>query len=141
MSSKIKTHFFGTLGRPPELRYLPDGKPFTNMSIAVNGNSKDETAWVKVTVFGAQAEPCAKMLRKASVITVDGELSLDKDTKEPHIWEDKSGNPRAEIAVVSTDVRFVSNFGEERGDAPASSKPASKPSPKVDFDEEDEIPF
>ena len=47
----------GNLGRDPEMRYSPDGKPVTNFSVATNrkwtnadGTPGEETVWFQVSL-------------------------------------------------------------------------------------------
>ena len=49
----------GNLGRDPEIRYTKNGDPVATLSVAVNVKAADkteETIWVRLTVFGPQAE-------------------------------------------------------------------------------------
>ena len=52
----------GNLGKDPDLRFMPDGKPVCNISIAIierykdkQGNQKEITEWVNVSFFGKLA--------------------------------------------------------------------------------------
>jgi single-stranded DNA-binding protein len=38
---------------------------------------KEETAWFRITVFGAQAESCNQYLKKGSKVLVEGRLNPD----------------------------------------------------------------
>jgi single stranded DNA-binding protein len=59
----------GNLGRDPELRHTPDGKPVTNLSVATNrkwtnadGTPGEETVWFRVACWGKLAEVCSEYL-------------------------------------------------------------------------------
>src|SRR6187200_78168 len=55
-----KIMFIGNLGRDPEMRYTPNGKPVTQFSVAVSHSKPDGqggwvdegTDWFRVSVFG-----------------------------------------------------------------------------------------
>ena len=74
----------GRAGRDPELRYMEDGSPVTNFSLAVNSNRPDptnqgewieDTEWFNVSVWGRQAESTNQYLTKGRKIFVEGRLS------------------------------------------------------------------
>ena len=51
-----KLVIIGNLGRDPEMRYMPDGRPVTQLNVATNNVYKDangqqvkETTWFRVT--------------------------------------------------------------------------------------------
>jgi single-strand DNA-binding protein len=75
-----KIQIIGNLGRDPELRYTPSGRPVTTFSVAVNQSSKNQqtgewveaTDWFRVSVWGDRAERAAENLRKGSRVFVDG---------------------------------------------------------------------
>ncbi len=50
------------------MRFTADGKPVTSFSMATSRKykEKEETAWFRITVFGAQAESCNQYLKKGS---------------------------------------------------------------------------
>ena len=62
-----KIMFIGNLGRDPEMRYTPNGKPVTQFSVAVSHSKPDGqggwvdegTDWYRVSVFGDRAERAA----------------------------------------------------------------------------------
>ena len=69
-----KIMFIGNLGRDPEMRYTPNGKPVTKFSVAVSHSKPDGqggwvdegTDWFRVSVFGDRAERAAEQLRKGN---------------------------------------------------------------------------
>ncbi|HYN70644.1 MAG TPA: single-stranded DNA-binding protein [Candidatus Eisenbacteria bacterium] len=75
-----KIQIIGNLGRDPELRYTPNGKPVTTFSVAVNQSTKNQqtgewveaTDWFRISVWGDRAERAAENLRKGSRVFVDG---------------------------------------------------------------------
>ena len=62
-----KIQIIGNLGRDPELRYTPNGRPVATFSVAVNQATKNQqtgewveaTDWFRVSVWGDRAERSA----------------------------------------------------------------------------------
>lgn len=114
-----KIELLGNLGRDPEMRYLPDGRPVTTMSVATNrtytdqsGQQVKETAWFRVSVFGKAAEACAQYLKKGSQVFVEGRLQHDKQSGGPRIWTRQDGTPGASFEVIAMTVKFLGSRGE-----------------------------
>jgi single-strand DNA-binding protein len=104
----------GNLGKDPEMRFTPSGKPVTTLSVATNrrynnpnGQPVKETTWFRITVWGKQAEACNQHLHKGSRVLVEGRLTPDPETGGPHIWEN-NGKYGASFEVNAAAVRFVS---------------------------------
>jgi single-strand DNA-binding protein len=105
----------GNLGNDPEMRYLPDGTPVTNLSLATNrrwsdrqtGESREETIWWRVSVFGNQAEACNQYLSKGRQVLVEGQMRPDPSTGGPRIWTRQDGTPGASYEVRALTVRFL----------------------------------
>lgn len=87
----------GNLGADVEVKYTPAGKPVANLSLACNevwkdkgGQKQERVEWVKVQVWGDQAENCGKYLSKGRSIYVEGRLqtrSYDKDGIKRYVTE------------------------------------------------------
>ena len=100
-----KISIIGNLGRDPEMRYTPNGKPVTQFSVAVNQSTKnqqtgewiEETDWFRVSVFGDRAERAAEQLRKGNRVFVDGRFR----TRE---FEGNDGQKRTSLDVVADNV-------------------------------------
>lgn len=97
----------GNLGSDVEMRFMPAGDAVANFSLAVNkrwktanGEQKESTTWVRVTVWRTLAENCAKYLHKGSKVTIVGELA------PINIFTKKDGNPGASYEVTATSVEF-----------------------------------
>ena len=100
-----KIMIIGNLGRDPEMRYTPTGKPVTQFSVAVNQSTKnqqagewiEETDWFRVSVFGDRAERAAEQLRKGNRVFVEGRFQ----TRE---FEGKDGQKRTSLDVTADNV-------------------------------------
>ncbi|NTV53106.1 MAG: single-stranded DNA-binding protein [Candidatus Firestonebacteria bacterium] len=138
MASFNRALLMGNLTRDPELRYLPNGSAVVNMSMAMNrtyksqtGEMKEEVTYVRVVVWGKQAEASAEYLSKGSPVFVEGRLQSRQ-------WETEDGQKRSVLEVVADRVQFL---GRKRGgdEAPAAAEePASTSGPASS---EDDIPF
>ena len=96
----------GNLGRDPEMRYTPDGKPVTSFSVAVS-DRKDETMWVRVSTWNKLAETCNTHLHKGSKVLVEGRLKA-----EPTVFQKKDGSYSTSYEMLADKVRFLSGNGE-----------------------------
>jgi len=113
----------GNLGRDPEMRYMPDGKPVTNFSIATSrgwsdrqtGEQKEETIWWRISVFGPQAEACNQYLSKGRQVLVEGRIRPDPNTGGPRIYTRQDGTVGANYELTAFNVKFLG--GRPEGDA------------------------
>ena len=77
-----KVILVGNLGRDPETRYMPNGNPVTNVTVATSRGWKDResgenierTEWHRVVFFNRLAEIANEYLRKGSKVYLEGEL-------------------------------------------------------------------
>jgi single-strand DNA-binding protein len=137
----------GNLGRDPEMKYLPNGDPVTNLNVATNrkwtdkntGQPQEETTWFKVSVWGPQAEACNQYLHKGSQVLVEGRLRPDPATGSPRMYETKDGFAGTSFEVKATDVRF---FGQSGHNGNGGNGSGLRVPPAMDNGQEsDDIPF
>ena len=108
-----KMMIIGNLGRDPEMRYTPNGQPVTNFSVATNhryttadGETREETEWFNISVFGRQAETCNQYLSKGRKVFVEGRL-------RSRTYETRDGQTRVALDVTANDVRFIGGRGDD----------------------------
>src|SRR6478609_1362186 len=91
-----KVMIIGNLGRDPEMRYTPTGRPVTQFSVAVNQSTKnqqtgewvEETDWFRVSVFGEgrfrtrEFEGQDGQKRTSLDVTADNVISLEKRPRD-----------------------------------------------------------
>lgn len=85
-----KVILIGTLGRDPEMRYLPNGNAVCSLSLATDegykdrntGQQVDKTEWHRVEAFGRLAEIMGEYLKKGSKCYVEGKLRTDEFEKD-----------------------------------------------------------
>ncbi len=100
MADLNKVFLMGRLTFDPELRRTPNGIAVTELRLATtrrwsgrDGERREESLFIDVTVWDRQAENCCQFLRKGSSIHVEGSLRMDT-------WEDKNtGEKRSKIRV------------------------------------------
>jgi single-strand DNA-binding protein len=154
MASFNKVILLGNLTRDPEVRYTPKGTAVTELGMAVNrvytaenGEKREETTFVDVTLWGRTAEIAGEYLKKGRPVFIEGRLQLDT-------WDDKqSGQKRSKLKVVGEGLQLIGSRpsggggggggGDEEGSgaprSPSKSAPPPKPAPSEPDD--DEIPF
>ena len=140
MADLNKVFLMGRLTFDPELRRTPSGTAVTELRLATSrtwtgrdGERKEETLFIDVTVWDRQAETCCQYLKKGSGVHVEGSLKMDT-------WDDKTtGEKRSKIKVQAERVQFLDrrdavgaapddDFGggsaaREREPAPAADAP------------------
>lgn len=146
MASFNKVILLGNLTRDPEVRYTPKGTAVTELGMAVNrvytaenGEKREETTFVDVTLWGRTAEIAGEYLKKGRPVFIEGRLQLDT-------WDDKqSGQKRSKLKVVGEGLQLIGSRpgggggGDMEGaNASRSTKPAP---PKAAEPDDDEIPF
>lgn len=90
----------GRLVRNPELRYTSSNKAFTKITIACN-NSKDDTTFLDITIFGKMAETTDKYCQKGDI------LGIEYIVKN-HNWEDKEFKKHSTYSFIANRVEFIS---------------------------------
>ena len=152
MASLSKVSIIGNLGRDPEMRYTPNGRPVTEFSVAVNQNTKNQqtgewveaTDWFRVTVWGDRAERTAEQLHKGNRVFVEGRFK----TRE---FEARDGQKRVSLeitadSVINLDPR-VRDDAEGTFSAPSAGSTTGQEAPvrptraSSDGDDLDDLPF
>ena len=153
MASFNKVILLGNLTRDPEVRYTPKGTAVTELCMAVNrvytaenGEKREDTTFVDVTLWGRTAEIAGEYLKKGRPVFIEGRLQLDT-------WDDKqSGQKRSKLKVVGEGLQLLGGRpggggggggGDEEssGGSSRSSRPAPPPKVTPSAPDDDEIPF
>jgi single-strand DNA-binding protein len=110
-----KLMIIGHLGRDPEMRYTPSGRPVTTFSVATSrswhsadGDRHEETEWFNVVAWGNLAEICNQHLHKGQQVYVEGRLQTRR-------WEDAEGNKHFTTEVVAKEMIMLG----DRRDTPS----------------------
>lgn len=111
----------GSLGRDAELKYLNNGDPVLNFSVADSQGKDKPTIWWNCQLFGKRAESLDPYLKKGQSVTVVGSISERE--------YEKDGQTRKAISVRVSEVALMGKREAEQ-----------KPKKSNDFDDE-QIPF
>ncbi|KPL72158.1 single-stranded DNA-binding protein [Ornatilinea apprima] len=127
-----KVMIIGYLGRDPEMRYTPSGRPVTTFSVGTSrtwttaeGDRRSETEWFNVVTWGNLAEICKQYLSKGQQVYIDGRLQTRR-------WEDTSGAKHTTVEIVANEMMML-------GDRPDSG--ASHADAAFETNEEDTFPY
>ena len=122
-----KVMLIGRLGRDPEMRYTPSGRPVTSFSVAVNrtwttsdGERKIETEWFNIVAWSNLAEICKQYLSKGQTVFIEGRL-------QTRHWDDNEGNKHTTVEVIANEMILLSERREE--DTSASEIPGDEEFP------------
>jgi single-strand DNA-binding protein len=106
-----KVMIIGNLGREPEMRYTPSGRPVTTFSVATSrtwntseGEKHVETEWFNVVAWSNLAEICKQYLTKGQQVYIEGRL-------QTRHWEDQEGNKHTSVEIVANEMIIL---GERR---------------------------
>ena len=131
--SMNKVLLIGHLGRDPEMRYTPNGRPVTTFSLATsrnwssaNGERHSETEWFNIVAWGNLAEICKQHLTKGMQVYVEGRLRTRQ-------WEDSEGTKHHGIEVVANEMMILGDRRELTGSQPVI--------PPESFDLDEKFPF
>ncbi len=109
-----KVMLIGRLGRDPEMRYTPSGRPVTTFSLATSrtwntseGERRTETEWFNVVAWGSLAEICKQYLNRGQQVYVEGRL-------QTRHWEDNDGNKHSAIEIVANEMIMLSERRENQ---------------------------
>lgn len=109
-----KVMIIGRLGKDPEMRYTPSGKPVTTFSVATSrswttqdGEKRSETEWFNVVAWGGLAEICNQFLNKGRQVYIEGRLQTRK-------WEDPAGNTKSSVEIVANEMLMLGDRRERK---------------------------
>ena len=134
-----KVQIIGHLGKEPEMRYTPSGKPVTTFTVAVSrswntgdGERHSETEWFNIVAWGNLAEICKTYLTKGQQVYVEGRLQTRR-------WEDKEGSKHASVEIVANEMMMLGERRDHNNQAQQASESTSEENHTVH--DEDEFPF
>lgn len=136
-----KVMIIGHLGRDPEMRYTPSGKPVTTFTVAVSrswnsgdGERHTETEWFNIVAWGNLAETCKQYLTKGQLVYIEGRLQTRK-------WEDKEGQKHSSVEVVANEMTMLNDRreGNHNNNEAGAAAPSEESAPASN--NEGEFPF
>lgn len=104
-----KVQLIGRLTKDPELRYTKSNIAVANYSIAVNDGygEKQQTQFINISTWGKSGEFVSKYFKKGQSIGIVGRLNSNN-------YEDKNGNKRYSLEVITEDIEFIGDKKEEK---------------------------
>jgi single-strand DNA-binding protein len=133
-----KVQIIGHLGKDPEMRYTPSGKPVTTFTVAVSrtwnsadGERHNETEWFNVVAWGTLAEICKQYLVKGQQVYVEGRLQTRR-------WDDKEGIKHTSVEIVANEMMML---GDRRESNNHSNEAEGTPAEPATGAAEEEFPF
>jgi single-strand DNA-binding protein len=131
-----KVMLIGYLGRDPEMRYTPSGRPVTTFTLGISrnwntsdGDKRSETEWFSIVTWGNLAEICKQYLSKGQQVYVEGRLQTRR-------WEDPEGVKHTSVEVVASEMMML---GERRETNHAQAPETVEPDEPDQM--EDEFPY
>ena len=127
----------GRMGRDAEVRFMPNGKPVINFSVATDegykgadGNWIEKTEWTDVSYFTTEAGVnfLQPKLIKGALVYVEG-------SKETRKYTDKDGNERSAVSCKARTLRPLAGFptgGTGMSGSSAATPPAGGYDPNTD---------
>jgi len=121
-----KVMIIGQLGRDPEMRYTPSGRPVTSFSVETkrswtsgDGDRREETEWFNVVAWGNLAEICKQYLRKSQPVYVEGRL-------QTRGWEDQEGKKHFRTELVANEVIILGDRRTESAEGDLAEEPPAE---------------
>lgn len=110
-----KVMIIGHVGREPEMRYTPSGRPVTTFTVATNrswnsadGEHHSETEWFNVVTWGSLAEVCKQHLSKGLQVYIEGRLQSRR-------WEDAENVRHTSVEIVANEMMILGERKETSG--------------------------
>jgi single-strand DNA-binding protein len=117
--------FIGNLTKQPELKYSPEGNPYTKFTVAVARRfNRDEADFFNCTAFGKSAENVATYCDKGSKVGIVGQVNIDR--KDDKYYTN----------VLCDSVEFLTPMK----DKPQNNDPFSDAGKPIDISDDD-LPF
>ena len=106
-----KVILIGRLTKDVDLKYTQEGKAVANFTLAVNRPFKNqqgerEADFIRIVVWGKQAENCANYIGKGRLVAVEGRLQIRS-------YEGQDGQRKYITEVVAETVKFLDRPKEE----------------------------
>lgn len=138
MAGVNKAIIVGNVGQDPEVRFMPNGNPVANLSIATSeswtdkqsGQKQEKTEWHRVVMFNKLAEIAQQYVGKGSKLYIEGKIQTRK-------WQDQNGQDKYSTEIVASQMQMLDS--KQGGQKPAPQPAAPNPPQCDDFS--DDIPF
>ncbi len=126
MPTLNRVQLIGRLGRDPERRYTPSGKPYTIFSLAVDrrwrtseGERRVTTDWFTVEAYGRLGEICEQYLSKGRLVYIEGRLRV-------FTLEGEGQSRRRIVRIVARNMQMLDRRPEEEVPEEVEEEPAEE---------------
>lgn len=135
MPNHAHATIIGHAGRDAETRYLENGDPVTEVSVAVafKRKGKEVTTWWRVVVFGKPTEWAAE-IKKGDLVFVSGQPEMEE-------WTDKDGNKRQALKLFAREIVGHGKWRQHERSLEPEPKQERAPEQEQKQDVDDDIPF
>ncbi len=130
-----KVMIIGNVGRDPEMRYLQNGTPVTNFSVAAGhtwttpeGERREQTEWFTIVAWNKLAETCNQLITKGRKVYIEGRL-------QTRSWEGQDGQKHYRTEVVASSMILLDSRPR------AATATVEEPTAEDGSVEPDDIPF
>ena len=127
-----KVLIIGSVGRDPEMRYTPSGRPVTTFSVGATrswntseGERKSETEWFNVVAWSTLAEICKQYLVNGRLVYLEGRLQTRN-------WEDQEGHRHTSTEIVANEMIML----DDRREPPPAEERVDN---KIDAESNDKL--
>lgn len=149
MASVNKVVLIGSLGKDPEVRFMPNGEAVCNFSIATSENWKDKagakqerTEWHNIVMYRKLAEIAGEYLKKGAPVYIEGKLQTRK-------WQTKEGQDRYTTEIIADQMQMLGSKAQSNDSGDTSYQPKENNAPQANNasksdswdDLEQDIPF
>jgi len=107
MAGVNKVILVGNLGKDPEVKYLDNGVPVANFSLATTesyknkqGERVNQTEWHNIVLWRGLAEVAEKYLKKGASVYIEGKIKTRK-------WEDKEGVTKYTTEILGDNMTML----------------------------------
>jgi single-strand DNA-binding protein len=103
MSTSATLIFRGRLGNDPQLRTTQSGETVANFNLAIDQGygERKATTWVRVAVWGKQAEACTQHLSKGDLVCIHSERF------QVSVWTAQDNTPQGQLELTARRVEFI----------------------------------
>ena len=116
MAGVNKVILLGNLGNDPDMRYMPNGEPVANISIATSANwtdkntgeKREKTEWHRVVAYRRTAEIIGQYCKKGDKLYIEGRLQTRN-------WNDQDGKTRYMTEVIAESIQLLGGRGQAAG--------------------------
>ena len=129
-----KVILVGNLGKDPEVKFTPQGKPMAKFSLATNerykdkdGQWQDRTEWHNIVLWERLAEIAGEYLKKGGKVYIEGRIRTDS-------WDDKqTGQKKYMTNIIGSDIVLLGGRGD--GEHAGGSRGAAATAGGNNFDQ------